>query len=111
MNRACATALFLALSSGPIGAGSPPGGRAQADCTASGGEWQQVGILAFGCVRRMPDVGAVCTDSSNCQGKCLVTAQVDTGVAVEGRCSEFDIVVGCHATVEEGRSGAEICAD
>jgi len=82
------------------------------ECAASGGTVERAGILgAERCTKRYNDGGMICTDTSQCQGKCLA----DTGDAnksnITGTCQKTDNPFGCYAEVNNGKSEFALCVD
>jgi len=77
-------------------------------CLAQNGEWKRVGLSQQEqCNLRTSDVGNHCTDSSHCEGACI-GKDVD---ATSGKCSEWRLVVGCHAFLYNGKVPGILCAD
>ncbi|MFC0204851.1 hypothetical protein [Novosphingobium soli] len=85
----------------------------RASCTAGGGTVQRRGrIQAEQCVHAFADAGRQCTDSAQCQGKCIGEA-VDTAAAggSVGQCQADDRLFGCYAEIKGGKAVNAICVD
>jgi hypothetical protein len=79
-----------------------------AQCRADGGKPVSRGE-AHGeyCERRYPDAGKRCTDSSQCQGKCMVEEFVEpqaAGKPFAGKCQPVYPYPGCFGEVVNGRA-------
>lgn len=94
--------------------------KSAADCEKAGGVWGPVGLFPQPvCNIKTSDGGAVCTDSEQCEGSCLAdltSAEEDSVNAgnplkKEGSCSEWSMVVGCLAFVEDGYVNNIMCLD
>lgn len=93
----------------------------QATCLAQGGRWGRIGLsLKEQCNLPAPDAGQVCNDSSECTGLCLATLSEQEKeqvtrqripVQTSGKCSNWVIVVGCIAVVENGQVKSIVCID
>jgi putative hemolysin len=85
----------------------------KAACTSGGGTVQRRGrIQAEQCVHAFADAGKQCSDSAQCQGKCVGDAG-DTAAttAVTGQCQADDHLFGCYAEVKGGKATGAICVD
>jgi len=85
----------------------------KAACTAAGGTVQRRGRMqAESCIHAFADAGKVCTDSAQCQGKCVGSAG-DTAATgtVSGQCQADDRLFGCHAEIKGGKAVNAICID
>lgn len=105
-------ALLLPACSGVAGSGGDDAERRA--CLADGGTMQVMGRAGtLGCVRPMADAGRMCTDSSQCEARCLYTGDdvPAPDVPVTGQCAETDFRFGCQAIVEDGRTAGTICID
>jgi hypothetical protein len=82
-------------------------------CTAAGGTVH--GVCMFGmpaCVLPYSDAGKVCTDKSECQGRCLqVGAGATPGTQAVGACEATNEPCGCTSPVEHGVATQGICED
>lgn len=108
----------------PAGETSRPGGFARemsaadrAACEQSGGTVQRRGRIGMEqCVHRFADAGKTCTDTSQCEGKCVASAGAvspDKPAAgpITGQCQADDKLYGCYAEVVGGKAPAAICVD
>lgn len=82
-------------------------------CTSAGGRVERRGrIGAELCVRPFADAGKQCTDSAQCQGKCVGTAEQETlAGAVSGQCQADDRLFGCYSEIRNGKAVNAICVD
>ena len=88
--------------------------KSESACKTKGGKWQKVGLGQFyACVIAMPDAGKSCTDSSQCEGRCLTGAGMpDEGnKQVTGACQATNQPFGCFSEVENGVAGPGLCID
>mgnify|MGYP001123423830 CR=1 FL=1 len=85
----------------------------RAACEAAGGSVQRRGRLGMEqCVHAYADAGKQCTDSTQCQGKCVGSAgAVSPDKAASGICQADDRLYGCYAEVRNGKAVAAICVD
>ena len=86
----------------------------RAQCEAVGGEVRPAGLLgAENCIQTYADAGKACSDTSDCQGLCMVTGEfVDMDSATNtGQCQVTDSPFGCYQTVENGRATPALCVD
>ncbi|MDF2638302.1 MAG: hypothetical protein K0R64_1286 [Novosphingobium lindaniclasticum] len=85
----------------------------RAACEAAGGTVQRRGRLGMEqCVHAYADAGKQCTDSAQCQGKCVGSAgAVSPDKAASGICQADDRLYGCYAEVRNGKAVAAICVD
>ncbi len=110
-----------APESGPVTApdGAGRGGYARdmssADrtaCETSGGSVQRRGMIGMEmCVHPYADAGATCSDSSECEGKCVAGAGNAPDEAITGQCQADDRLFGCYAEVKAGKAAYTICVD
>jgi len=78
-------------------------------CKAQGGSWQPVCMLGSEyCVLSYADAGKSCTDSSQCQGKCLV---VSAKIQPTGQCQLNNNPCGCFSSMENGQALPGLCID
>jgi hypothetical protein len=82
-------------------------------CTSSGGRVERRGRLqAELCIRPFADAGKQCTDSAQCDGKCIGTSdQSTTAAPVSGTCQADDRLFGCYSEVLGGKAVNAICVD
>lgn len=85
-------------------------------CAAAGGTYEQAGRLGwYRCTASFSDAGKVCTDSSECMGKCVTDKEIEfddeTGpLETTGVCAANDNPFGCYTTIEDGLPST-ICVD
>lgn len=85
-------------------------------CAAEGGNYEMAGRLGWmRCTQSFEDAGKVCTDSSDCMGKCLTDKEIEfdeeTGPkATTGTCAANDNPFGCYTMVNDGIPST-ICVD
>lgn len=83
----------------------------RASCTAAGGRVERRGRLgAELCVRPFADAGKACTDSAQCEGKCVAQGNTDVP-ATAGQCQADDRLFGCYAEIQGGRTASTLCVD
>ena len=81
-------------------------------CEAGGGSVDKRGRMqAEICVHPFADAGEGCTDSSTCDGKCIITGNNDGQANVTGSCQADDRLFGCYAEVKNGKAVHSICVD
>ena len=84
-------------------------------CAAAGGTIRVVGYASTRmCVIRNKDAGKVCTDSSQCIGRCLVEGEdrpLKRFAPATGTCEPDNTDGACYAEVVRGRLTGEICVD
>lgn len=77
------------------------------ECIAQGGVWDKIGMRPIeSCNIPTSDGGEICTSSYQCEGKCIG----EDATSTSGKCSEWKIIVGCNAFVENGHTDV-ICAE
>jgi hypothetical protein len=86
---------------------------AESKCLEEGGGWKQMGLArSFGCERKSTDGGKACTDSSQCQFRCLAVPLFTTTTnPVSGECARTNLPFGCRVFVEAGRIVQGPCVD
>ena len=85
-----------------------------AACESSGGGVDVRGRLqAEMCVHPFADAGKQCSDSSQCEGKCIASASAAEGESdtAAGSCQADDRLFGCYAELEDGQRVRAICVD
>ena len=85
-----------------------------AQCTANGGTVRPICRMQNpACVIAYADAGKVCSDKSDCQGRCLHQgdAPTDPAAAVTGQCQATSDPCGCFTTVVKGHVGPGMCVD
>lgn len=106
----------------PAGTSEPAGAQTfardmsvadRAACTSAGGTVQRRGrIGAELCVRPFADAGRQCTDSAQCQGKCVGSAGAASGTEpATGQCQADDRLFGCYLEIRGGKAVHAICVD
>lgn len=82
-----------------------------ASCEASGGLIQGSGMFGEpACVRHFSDGGITCSNSSDCQGDCIVFGDFKPGEIADGQCTaDTSNPGGCFAEVIDGKAGPGLC--
>ncbi len=91
----------------------------QIACEALNGKWGRIGIAPFEeCNLLTNDVGKACSDSNECEGMCIAELTSEEKEKVNqrtieknGKCSDWVVVVGCHAIVQKGQVSGIMCLD
>lgn len=87
----------------------------EAACSIQGGTWQRMGRAGnYACVLTTVDSGKSCTDSSQCEERCLlfVTATpADYGKPAVGFCQSTNQPFGCASEVKKGIAQRPLCID
>ena len=107
----CSTFVYPQLRSIPI-AVKPTIPTTEANCDSAGGNWSQQGLGGgpFVCDLQAQDALKICTDSTQCEGACLVQETIPEGQPGIGSCSSFVRTYGCHKFIQDGVVRG-ICAD
>jgi hypothetical protein len=86
---------------------------ARVACTSAGGRVERRGrVGAELCVKPFADAGKACTDTSQCQGKCVGTVEQTAMVgSVAGQCQADDALFGCYSEIRNGKAVNAICVD
>lgn len=82
-------------------------------CKKAGDTWRPVGIQqSMACIKKYPDAGKSCTDSSQCKGGCMdVTPYGHKGKPI-GKCRVDNDSFGCFVYLIHGeRGGSGLCVD
>lgn len=77
----------------------------EADCARVGGWWERRGLPPGGpyvCDLPATDARKICTDNLQCEGRCLVAADLPKGDPAIGSCSESIRTYGCFKEIEGG---------
>ncbi|MFC3214816.1 MULTISPECIES: hypothetical protein [Novosphingobium] len=85
----------------------------RAACTSGGGTVQRRGRASMEmCVRSYADAGKQCTDSSQCEGRCIGSKD-DMGKTanISGQCQADNRLFGCVAEVHGGSRVDLLCID
>lgn len=85
-------------------------------CTAFGGSYTRAGFLGYyHCFVSYADGGEVCSDSSECEGRCMATNasgyDPDAPDGQTGTCQKTDNPFGCFSAVVKGRVQPGLCVD
>lgn len=89
-----------------------PVARSEAECAARGGKWGPAGLLVDPiCDIRPSDAGKACTDSQQCESKCVTVARVRYGASAPGVCHDSFLPFGCLQRIRAGRAGQALCID
>ena len=105
----CSNGLFNKKSSAPR-----PGVTHKDACLQSGGQWVRSGTLFFyGCLRRAPDAGKMCTDSTQCKYNCNAIPGESPlpGQRTTGQCQTTNNYKGCHIELKNGVAKAQHCVN
>lgn len=93
----------------------PKVAKDQPSCLALKGEWKRQGrIGAYACVFTAKDAGQQCTDSSQCEYKCLVKPATDmpeAGSKATGQCQVTSSPFGCKHEILGGIVQTGLCID
>lgn len=83
-----------------------------AACTKAGGAVQPVCMRGVPmCIVSFKDAGKVCSDSSECSGRCMAQNSPQPDKPAKGVCAPDNQPCGCFQTVEKGLAGYPLCAD
>jgi hypothetical protein len=115
MNRWTATiaSVALVLSTPTFSQSERDASSREADCDAKGGIWMRVGKLQrFGCVIPSKDAKKPCSDSSQCQFRCIYQGRPDfEGDRAVGFCSVNSSIFGCYGLIAAGKAQEQKCID
>lgn len=79
----------------------------QEQCLQAGGFWREhCGLMQDCCNFKTTDFEQACSDTSQCQGKCLV----ETNESTSGTCSQWKTTFGCYSYLDDGEIAA-VCVD
>ncbi len=96
-------------------AGTKASEEERALCEGVGGQVERAGRLgAERCIQDLPDAGEVCTDESECLGRCIIEDTDDMpprGTESKGTCEATDDQFGCTTLVNGGKIEGTICID
>lgn len=84
----------------------------EAACKAADQFWIEQGLPGGdkSCAVKTSDGLKICTDSTQCEGACLVADAVPVGTQAIGSCSIWMATYGCHKYIKDGLV-REMCAD
>lgn len=86
--------------------------KGEEECINKGGEWKVAGLALTGrCFIKMKDADKLCSAKKDCEGTCLAPENAKPGEQVIGKCSEYNLTLGCHSAVEGGKVMPALCAD
>jgi hypothetical protein len=116
MRIVLAALVLLALTAcAPMGDGPSTGPAVDvAACTANGGKVKPVCRMQKpACIFDYADAGKACSDSDQCQGRCVAAegAMPEGGVAAKGVCEADNDVCGCSTEIVGGKAVAGRCVD
>lgn len=95
-----------------IGPGRALSAQARAECESRGGTVQRRGMMnSEMCVTPYADGGKQCTDSSQCEGRCITSAGSMGSPSVAGTCQKDDRLFGCFSEVLNGKAAGGLCVD
>jgi hypothetical protein len=81
------------------------------ECEASGGTVERRGMGGMeSCIHTYADGGEACTDSSQCEGKCVGAPGPETQQTA-GSCQKDDKLFGCYSEILGGKPAYAICVD
>jgi hypothetical protein len=88
-------------------------------CKLRGGEWETMGTLRIKeCNLPTSDADKECSSSNECEGSCIaILSKEDYNKAIngtvytKGKCTAWEIIVGCQAFVENGEVNGILCID
>lgn len=94
----------------PVTKGPP---SSLADCLKVGGEWKRGGLSGVMiCVTPTKDAAKRCTDSSQCEMRCLLKPLVQGGTSeVIGQCQANTEPFGCFQEMKAGKAMPKLCMD
>ena len=87
-------------------------------CEEQGGQWEDLGVLeGHACNLPTKDAGHECSDSTQCDGSCILKdgdvslTNVNGEMKVVGQCSAWDLNEGCRSFIEDGKVIENICEE
>jgi len=84
----------------------------QTACTDFGGTYTRAGLLGYyNCFVDYTDGGSVCSDTSDCEGRCMASSIQDTSAQQTGTCQLTSNPFGCNAEVINGVVQPGLCVD
>lgn len=114
-------AFSLLLLSKPVLSEAPSKIKTEKECKTAGGVWGQIGLFPEEqCNLPTKDGGRECTDSSQCEGKCVAKLTDEERAEVysdkepvrkSGGCTEMTVTTGCLAEVRDGVVKGVLCFD
>ena len=90
--------------------------KERAACEAVGGIVRRAGMLGYeNCIQDMADAGNVCSDSSECIARCIISPETSReyqpGEKATGVCAPTDEIFGCITRVSNGTVEPTLCID
>ena len=87
--------------------------KSETACLEHNGKWQKVGMLQMPtCVLAPKDAGKACSDSSECETRCLAKdPEPKAGEKADGVCADSTNIFGCQTYIKDGRSEGTLCID
>jgi len=96
----------------PVQPGETINSADRATCEAAGGKVTQAGLIGWEhCAIPYPDADKVCSDSSECTGKCRYSLPPQGQGLVTGKCQADSLPFGCFAEVKNGKATPILCVD
>ncbi|MEZ5535238.1 MAG: hypothetical protein R3F02_06395 [Thiolinea sp.] len=92
----------------------PPAVNDAESCKQAGGDWVRGGLAGqYGCVYPATDAGKTCTDSDQCQYRCLARPedQLEIGQKATGQCQADSSPFGCRTEIKNGMAEPTLCVD
>ena len=86
----------------------------QNSCESANGIWRREGLAGiYACVLPAKDAGKACTDSSQCEYRCLAKPSDDLrpGQKAGGQCQVNSSPFGCRTEIKDGMADATLCID
>ena len=86
-------------------------------CDAAGGTYELAGLLGhFRCTRPYADGGEICSDNSDCIGKCIAHEDAEFNpwekiTGQTGMCQANNNPFGCHSDIVDGVVQPTLCVD
>ena len=90
----------------------PPVATTETECLSLGGTWGLHGATEVAgpfCASPTADGGKACSDSLECQGRCLADSSSSPGAQARGKCAASYYPGACFAAVEGNRVQSRIC--
>lgn len=109
--------LLVACSNASITSEQPKPPKVASDkktCLEQQGAWMRVGLLGhYMCVFKASDAGKTCSDSKECEYRCLATSPFTPKESkkVTGTCQATNNPFGCSSEVMDGVAQPALCID
>jgi len=89
-----------------------PVAATEALCISAQGSWGPAGLFGEPMCHFAPaDAGKACTDSAQCESKCVSATQVRYLARVTGVCHDSFLPFGCLQRIHAGKAGQALCID